>query len=134
MDGAVDLQEEEMEQSVFGESFLPSKHSSRKQNQTSCLIFWSVSGLRFVLDPSRVPPSLQLSSSSLTVTYQGEASAVTPDPGVLPHVCADVVVARGQYYWEVDVCNSSVFRIGKNSPQLVWVGLVPESFTIIEQD
>nr|XP_020442892.1 probable E3 ubiquitin-protein ligase MID2 isoform X2 [Monopterus albus] len=27
-------------------------------------------------------------------------------------VCADVVIARGQYYWEVDVCNSSMYRIG----------------------
>lgn len=43
---------------------------------------------------------------------------MTSDVGAglaLPEVCADVVVVRGQYYWEVDVCNSSVYRIGKNS-------------------
>lgn len=43
---------------------------------------------------------------------------MTSDPGImvaLPQVCADVVIAQGQYYWEVDVCNSSIYRIGKNS-------------------
>ncbi|XP_033486369.2 uncharacterized protein LOC117259232 [Epinephelus lanceolatus] len=103
VDGAVDLQEEEMAQSVFG--------------------------LCFALDASTVPPSLHLSNSSLTVTYQGETPpglppdskarrSLTSDPGVtpaLPQVCADVVIARGQYYWEVDVCNSSVYRIGVSS-------------------
>lgn len=92
-------------------------------------ILWSILGLCFALDPSTVPPSLHLSNSSLTVTYQEESPpgpppdnrvsrTLTSDPGVtpaLPQVCADVVIVRGQYYWEVDVCNSSVYRIGKNS-------------------
>lgn len=100
------------------------------------LLCWSFSGLCFALDPSTVPPSLHLSNSFLTITYQGESPpgpppdnkvrrSVTSDPGVtlaLPEVCADVVIARGQYYWEVDVCNSSVYRIGKNSLQFVLVG------------
>ncbi|XP_018539510.1 uncharacterized protein LOC108888156 [Lates calcarifer] len=99
VDGVVDLREEEMEQSVFG--------------------------LSFALDPSSVPPSLHLSNSSLTVTYQGRPtlsldnkvrrSTMTSDPGVLlalPQVCADVVITQGQYYWEVDVCNSYMYRIG----------------------
>ncbi|XP_037310958.2 uncharacterized protein LOC119197931 [Pungitius pungitius] len=92
VDGDVDLREEEMERSV--------------------------SGLHFALDCSNVPPSLALSNFSLTVTYQGEnppqghdaRRSTTCDP--LPQVSADVVIARGQYYWEVDVCNSSVYRIG----------------------
>lgn len=53
---------------------------------------------------------------------------MTSDAGVrllLPEVCADVVVFRGQYYWEVDVCNSSVYRIGKNSLGFVLVGVTP---------
>ncbi|CAB1427624.1 unnamed protein product [Pleuronectes platessa] len=94
VDGDVDLREEEMEQSVFG--------------------------LCFALDPSSVPPSLLLSNGSLTATYRGPATPppgnkMTSDPTVpldLPQVCADVVIARGQYYWEVDVCNSSLYRIG----------------------
>ncbi|KAF3693120.1 E3 ubiquitin-protein ligase Midline-1 [Channa argus] len=91
VDGVVDLQEEEMIQSVFG--------------------------LCFALDPSSLPPSLHLSSSSLTVSYQGERPSPTEasDPEVpLPflQVWADVVIARGQYYWEVDVCNSYMYRIG----------------------
>ncbi|TDH15222.1 hypothetical protein EPR50_G00029080 [Perca flavescens] len=103
VDGGVDLREEEMEQSVFG--------------------------LCFALDPLTIPPSLHLSHSSLTVTYHGENSpglplgntvrrSMTSDPTAtlaLPQVCADVVIARGQYYWEVDVCNSSVYRIGVSS-------------------
>ncbi|XP_074496773.1 uncharacterized protein LOC141770824 isoform X2 [Sebastes fasciatus] len=101
----VDLREEEMERSVFG--------------------------LCFALDRSTVPPSLHLSDSSLTVTYREEGPppgpppdnkvrrSATSDPEVtlaLPQVCADVVIARGQYYWEVDVCNSSIYRIGVRSP------------------
>ncbi|KAI4787003.1 hypothetical protein KUCAC02_036749 [Chaenocephalus aceratus] len=31
-------------------------------------------------------------------------------------VCSDVIITGGQYYWEVDVCNSSVYRIGVSSP------------------
>eukprot|EP00064_Thunnus_orientalis_P017857 superscaffoldBa00003914_g17943 len=87
-------------------------------------------GLCFALDPSTVPPPLRLSNSSLTVFYQGESppgplpdnrarrSMMTSDPGVmlaLPQVCADVVITRGQYYWEVDVCNSSIYRVGVSS-------------------
>ncbi|XP_044059021.1 uncharacterized protein LOC122879218 isoform X2 [Siniperca chuatsi] len=86
-------------------------------------------GLCFALDPSTVPPSLHLSNSSHTVTYQGRSPpgpppdnkvrrSMTSDPRVtlaLPEVCADVVIARGQYYWEVDVCNSSIYRIGVSS-------------------
>ncbi|XP_040901509.1 uncharacterized protein LOC121186779 [Toxotes jaculatrix] len=98
VDGVVDLRDEEMEQSVYG--------------------------LCFALDPSSVPPSLHLSNTSLTVTYQGPLTpppdnevrrSATSDPRVLlalPWVCADVVIARGQYYWEVDVCNSSMYWIG----------------------
>ena len=54
---------------------------------------------------------------------------MTSDPTVtpaLPQVCADVVIVRGQYYWEVDVCNSSVYRIGETSVKFVLVGLMPE--------
>ncbi|XP_078812666.1 uncharacterized protein LOC110016230 isoform X2 [Oryzias latipes] len=47
LDGAVELQEKEMEQSVFG--------------------------LFFSLDPSSVPPSLHLSSSCLTVSHHGDS-------------------------------------------------------------
>ncbi|XP_029373241.1 uncharacterized protein LOC115052912 [Echeneis naucrates] len=92
-DGVVDLREDEMAQSVFG--------------------------LCFTLDPSSVPPSLHLSNTSLTVTYRGPSpdnevrqTKMTSDPAALPQVCADVIIARGQYYWEVDVYNSSVYRIG----------------------
>ncbi|XP_033935930.1 probable E3 ubiquitin-protein ligase MID2, partial [Pseudochaenichthys georgianus] len=98
--GDVELTEEEMERSVFG--------------------------LCFALDSSAVPPSLRLSSaSSLTVTHSdpspdsGVSRSVTPDPWValpLPQVCSDVIITGGQYYWEVDVCNSSVYRIGVSSP------------------
>lgn len=66
------------------------------------------------------------------------------DPEVLqpfPQVCADVVIARGQYYWEVDVCNSSMYRIGKNSLEFVFAGLMPalsllpeETVIISQQD
>ena len=121
---------------------------------TSSVDFWSILGIRFLLDPSTVPPSLHLSNSSLTITYQGESPPVPPpdnklrrlltsDPGVtlaLPEVCADVVIARGQYYWEVDVCNSSVYRIGKNSLEFVEVGsmpanlLLPETLSVSQQD
>ncbi|MEQ2228593.1 hypothetical protein ILYODFUR_010431 [Ilyodon furcidens] len=83
----------------------------------------SVYGLRFALDPSSVPPSLHLSQSRLTVTYSESSPfhphplirkpGLTPDTTVLLlHVRADVIIARGQYYWEVDVSNSSVYRVG----------------------
>lgn len=97
----------------------------------------SVSGLRFALDPASVPPSLRLSSSSLTVTYHGGdppsppprddgGGTVPSDPGLtLPEARADVVIGRGQYYWEVDVCNSSVYRIGKKPPRFARAGPTP---------
>lgn len=56
---------------------------------------------------------------------------MTRDPGLataLLEVCADVTLARGQYYWEVDVCNSSVYRIGKSCLQFVLVGSMPYCF------
>lgn len=104
-------------------------------NHTSILTYpyidiCSTIGLHFALEPSSVPPTLHLSNSSLTVTYKGEnppvkpahdkvmRSAMASDPEVLqpfPQVRSDVVIARGQYYWEVDVCNSSMYRIGKHS-------------------
>ncbi|KAK5868224.1 hypothetical protein PBY51_009257 [Eleginops maclovinus] len=99
--GDVELTEEEMERSVFG--------------------------LCFSLDSSTVPASLHLSSSSLTVTHldpsphTGVSRSIVPSaPAValpLPQVCADVIITGGQYYWEVDVCNSSVYRIGVSSPE-----------------
>lgn len=97
----------------------------------------SVSGLRFALDPASVPPSLRLSNSSLTVTYhEGDPPSPPPgndgggtvasDPGLtLPGACADVIIGRGQYYWEVDVCNSSVYRIGEKPPWLARAGPRP---------
>lgn len=33
----------------------------------------------------------------------------------LPQVRADVLIAKGQFYWEVDVCNSTLYRIGVTS-------------------
>ncbi|XP_054651046.1 uncharacterized protein LOC129191595 [Dunckerocampus dactyliophorus] len=100
----VDLREEDMERSVFG--------------------------IRFALDPLTAPTSLHLSNSSLIVAYREEIppgprpdnnvrrSMMTSDPGVthdIPQVCADVIIAQGQYYWEVDVYNSSIYRIGVSS-------------------
>lgn len=64
-----------------------------------------------------------LSGSALTVTFQGEdtPSQVADGPvdpehqgsSPLPLVCAAVTITRGQFYWEVDVCNSTSYRIGK---------------------
>lgn len=97
----------------------------------------SASGLRFALDPASAPPSLLLSNSSLTVTYRGGdppsppprndgGGTVSPDPGLtLPEACADVTIGGGQYYWEVDVCNSSVYRIGKKPPRFPRAGPMP---------
>ncbi|XP_061137201.1 uncharacterized protein LOC133155705 [Syngnathus typhle] len=103
-EGDVELQEEAMERSVFG--------------------------LHFSLDPVTAHPSVHLSNSSLTVTYQKDISPdllpknvkrvmMTSDPRVmayLPQVYANVVIAHGQYYWEVEVCNSSLYKIGVSSP------------------
>ncbi|XP_042596022.1 ret finger protein-like 4B [Cyprinus carpio] len=88
-DGSVDLSEEEMEQSV--------------------------SGLIFTLDSSCSDSSLHLSSSALSVTFTGHmiSSHDRRDQDCpLPQVCGSVSVSRGQYYWEVDVCNSAIYRIG----------------------
>lgn len=111
----------------------------------------SLTGLCFALDPATVPPSLHLSNSSLTITCQGEDPPGPPpddkvrrsrysDPECTPpEVCGDVIIARGQYYWEVDVCNSSLYRIGKNSLSLALVGFMPallsfpESCTVSQQ-
>lgn len=118
-----------------------------------CRLFYHdrSTGLCFALDPATVPPSLHLSNSSLTITCQGENPPGPPpddkvrrsryaDPDFTPpEVCGDVIVARGQYYWEVDVCNSSVYRIGKNSLSFALVGLMPalllfpETCTISQQ-
>ncbi|XP_035239770.1 RING finger protein 39-like [Anguilla anguilla] len=100
--GTVDLHEEEMEQSVRG--------------------------LVFSLDPSTAAPPLLLSGSALTVTFQGQdppaqaaGAAGLPvalerqDPSPLPQVCAALTITRGQFYWEVDVCNSACYRIGVSS-------------------
>lgn len=112
-------------------------------------------GLHFALDhldASTAPPSLRLSDSSLTVTYHEENPPVpapegkirrpvmTSDPGTLHHIRADVVIAQGQYYWEVEVCNSFIYKIGKKSFEFVLVGLMPaclmlpEILTISQQD
>lgn len=76
-----------------------------------------ISGLRFALDPTHVPPSIRLSNSTLMATYQAESPPTrrTSNHSVqpLPIVCGDVVIGRGQFYWEVDVCDSSVYRIGE---------------------
>lgn len=159
VDGIVDLQEEEMEQSVFGKDshlmILAHKPNTfiiglcvqntniffcfngllaqKEQNILFIFSVWFTLGLLFALDPSTVPPSLHLSNFSLTITYHGESPpgpppdnkvsrSMTSDPQptlAVPQVCADVVIARGQYYWEVDVCNSSVYRIGKNPLEFV---------------
>ncbi|KAG7322219.1 hypothetical protein KOW79_015077 [Hemibagrus wyckioides] len=76
----------------------------------------SVSGLHFALDSSSIAPPLQLTNSTLTVTFRDSASQVRArDCASLPQVCADVEILRGQYYWEVDVCNSALYRIGVRS-------------------
>lgn len=115
---------------------------------SSYIQFCSILGLCFALDPSSVPPSLQLSNTSLTVTYRGpptpppdnkdRRSTMTSEPGVPGscwQVCADVVIARGQYYWEVDVCNSSTYRIGRSSlPSSVCVGWLDASVLIASRN
>lgn len=115
-------------------------------------LLWPIVGLRFALDPSTAPPGLHLSSSSLTVSYHEESiptppsennirmSAMSSNPRACCHVRADVVITRGQYYWEVDVCNSSSYMTGKSSPEFVSLGSVPECLlfpeilTISQQD
>ncbi|XP_076850556.1 E3 ubiquitin-protein ligase Midline-1 isoform X2 [Brachyhypopomus gauderio] len=97
-DGSMDLSEEEMEQSV--------------------------SGLLFALDSASVAPPLQLTNSALTATFRGDTTAwgnYGDQAGEqdfcthLPQVCGNVTIHRGQYYWEVDVCNSALYRIGIRS-------------------
>ncbi|KAL0973359.1 hypothetical protein UPYG_G00202430 [Umbra pygmaea] len=98
LESAIDLQEEEMEQSI--------------------------SGLKFSLKPSTTAPSLHLSTSCLTVTFRGPSpqppqvteSLMRPESyKPLPQLCGDVVIVRGQFYWEVDVSNSMHYRIGVSS-------------------
>ncbi|KAI1893861.1 hypothetical protein AGOR_G00128020 [Albula goreensis] len=119
--GAVDLQEEEMEQSV--------------------------SGLVFSLDPSTAAPPLFLSGSALTVTFKGQGAppqaprvAVPPlgpehvESWPLPQVSATVVITRGQYYWEADVCNSTCYRIGVSSVENArawWLERKGSSFSVV---
>lgn len=71
-------------------------------------------GLVFALDSSRSDSTLRLSSSALTVSVTGHVCCerTNQDEG-LPQVCGSVSVSRGQYYWEIDVCNSALYRIGK---------------------
>lgn len=87
-DGSVDLSEEEMERSV--------------------------TGLVFALDSSRSDSPLRLSGSALSVSVSGQVCSEDErdDPPPLPQVCGSVSVSRGQYYWEIDVCNSALYRIG----------------------
>ncbi|XP_036418635.1 uncharacterized protein LOC118802263 [Colossoma macropomum] len=84
----------------------------------------SVSGLIFALDSSSAAPPLHLTSSALTATFRGGSSpggnygnrCGCHDPcAPLPQVCGNVAIHRGQYYWEVDVCNSTLYRIGVSS-------------------
>nr|XP_015216996.1 PREDICTED: uncharacterized protein LOC107079189 [Lepisosteus oculatus]XP_015216997.1 PREDICTED: uncharacterized protein LOC107079189 [Lepisosteus oculatus] len=89
----------------------------------------SVRGLEFTLDPQTAPPPLRVSPSGLTVTFlqtpadpryydsQIALSVVSLRSGreelhPLPRVSAGQCIARGQFYWEVDVCNSTSYRIG----------------------
>ncbi|XP_046719102.1 uncharacterized protein LOC124394721 isoform X1 [Silurus meridionalis] len=74
----------------------------------------SVSGLLFTLDFSSIDPPLQITNSALTVTFKdsGGQTGARDLCTSLPQVCADVEIRRGQYYWEVDVCNSALYRIG----------------------
>ncbi|XP_026994641.2 uncharacterized protein LOC113637896 [Tachysurus fulvidraco] len=77
----------------------------------------SVSGLHFALDSSSITPPLKLTNSAFTVTFRDSGSQVGARDlcASLPQVCADVEILRGQYYWEVDVCNSALYRIGVRS-------------------
>ncbi|TSK67156.1 putative E3 ubiquitin-protein ligase MID2 [Bagarius yarrelli] len=74
----------------------------------------SVSGLYFALDSASIAPPLHLTNSALTVTFRDSSSRARGRDlcAPLPQVCADVKILRGQYYWEVDVCNSALYRIG----------------------
>ncbi|XP_019906454.2 probable E3 ubiquitin-protein ligase MID2 isoform X2 [Esox lucius] len=93
----------------------------------------SVSGLTFTLNSSTAGPSLHLSPDCLTVTFLGPSplhshphgnnvtgSVTRPesqesDLQFFPQMCGDVIIVRGQFYWEVDVCNSNLYRIGVSS-------------------
>ncbi|KAJ8410679.1 hypothetical protein AAFF_G00186360 [Aldrovandia affinis] len=115
--GTVDLQEEEMEQSGFS------------------------------LDPTTAAPPLHLSGSALTVTFQGQGSPAQAgraagfavgleheEFGPLPQVCAAVIITRGQFYWEADVCNSTCYRIGVcsvDSTQGWWLERRGSSFSVV---
>ncbi|XP_026870696.2 uncharacterized protein LOC113580388 isoform X2 [Electrophorus electricus] len=77
------------------------------------------SGLFFALHSAA--PSLHLTNSTLTATFRGDTSAwgnygdqsgEHDSSTRLPQVCGNVAIHRGQYYWEVDVCNSALYRVG----------------------
>ncbi|KAJ3590716.1 hypothetical protein NHX12_008665 [Muraenolepis orangiensis] len=95
VDGAVELQEEEMEQSVLVNVNLPF--------QPAALDSWST------------PPDLRLSRSAwvsptrrTACRPRGQGGTASPGPPRVPEdgpwVTGDVVLARGRYYQEVDVC------------------------------
>lgn len=80
------------------------------------------SGLIFALDSSSAAPPLYLTNSALTATFRGDSSpwddygnqcGCLDHCAPLPEVRGNVAIHRGQYYWEVDVCNSAIYRIGK---------------------
>ncbi|XP_062872594.1 chordin [Trichomycterus rosablanca] len=76
-----------------------------------------IPGLMFALDLSTTAPPLQISNSALTATYKGIGDQTGDGDTRAPfsQVCGDVEIHRGQYYWEVDVCNSALYRIGVTS-------------------
>ncbi|XP_035612293.1 uncharacterized protein LOC118371081 [Oncorhynchus keta] len=60
------------------------------------------------------PSPLSLPSHHHSNRVTGSVSQESA-PQLLPQVCGDVVIVRGQFYWEVDVCNSTLYRIGVSS-------------------
>ncbi|XP_039621041.1 uncharacterized protein LOC120536671 isoform X1 [Polypterus senegalus] len=89
----------------------------------------SLQGLSFRLDLSTVPPSLQISPSGLTLTHidnteptstsrrhqkstELKASGSAELSSCTLWVLADISIAKGLCYWEVDVYNSVSYRIG----------------------
>ncbi|XP_056330010.1 erythroid membrane-associated protein-like [Danio aesculapii] len=71
--------------------------------------------LLFTLDSSCCDSPLRLSGSALSVTFSGHVTSASQDRRAFAQVCANVSICRGQYYWEVDVCNSACYRIGVTS-------------------
>ncbi|KAI4881654.1 hypothetical protein NFI96_023697 [Prochilodus magdalenae] len=101
------------------------------------------SGLIFALDSSSAAPPLHLTSSALTATFKGDSRPLgisggrcrCPDScAALPQVCGNVAIHRGQYYWEVDVCNSALYRIGVSSSagdQAWWMERCGSAFHVV---